>query len=137
MLRHLSILNTETNKLVTINTTQIAYKLLSTVSSKGKPTWKITYTDNYEDEEDLEYTGKKGFGAVKIQKGKKISSSQIYSNNTKNNNSSLNKTEIELNKNKNVSKQVKRKEKQITKFNNPEFEIIKSTNSGNFIISFI
>jgi len=137
MLCKLSILNTKTNKLLVLNNTHISSKLFSTIPSKGKPTWRITYS---EDDEDSEYndisTSQKSFGNVTVNnitpKKKEFTMSSKSSNNLKiNNNLSNSKIKIP-NKNTN-KKQINKKgktTKQIITYNNPEFEIVKSTNSG-------
>jgi len=142
MLCKLSILNTKTNKLLVLNNTHISSKLFSTIPSKGKPTWRITYS---EDDEDSEYndisTSQKSFGNVTVNnitpKKKEFTMSSKSSNNLKiNNNLSNSKIEIP-NKNTN-KKQINKKgktTKQIITYNNPEFEIVKSTNSESVLFA--
>ncbi|ORX49278.1 hypothetical protein BCR36DRAFT_412800 [Piromyces finnis] len=141
MLCKLSILNTKTNKLLVLNNTYISTKLFSTISSKGRPTWRITYN---EDDEESEYNDisitQKSFGNVTLNNvtPKKEELSVKSSNNLKIKNISNSNSRIEL-PNKNVDKKQiinkAKSTKQKATYNNPEFEIIKSTNSESILFA--
>jgi len=160
MFNKLSILNTETNKLLILNSIQISNKLFTTVSSQGKPTWRITYDDDEENSDfnDINSSSQKSFGEITLnkinpKKGKinlsnvnrknnKVSipkSSFEFSNeidNIKTNNTKKNNIKTNNIKKINIKKYYKGKEKSTINYNNPDFEIIKSTNSGKWIFFF-
>lgn len=144
MLSKLSILNTETNKLLILNSVHISNKLFSNISTSGKPTWRITYDDDDNDDNSKLYdlsNSKKGFG--KISADKVISKKNklvLNSIKEKKNEKTLLKSNSEISsQNENINKIYKtnKKEKSIPIYNNPDFEIIKSTNSGKININML
>jgi len=91
----LSLLNIETNKVLIINTTHISTKLFSTLSSKEKPTWRITYNEEEEDSENNDiYSNHKSFGNVNISNTSPKNKFTMNSSNSKS--STFQKSKIKI-----------------------------------------
>ncbi|OUM67509.1 hypothetical protein PIROE2DRAFT_20012 [Piromyces sp. E2] len=136
----LSILNIKTNKLLILNNSHLSSNLFSTISSKGRPTWRITYNEDDEDSEFTDITiNQKSFGNITTNSVKpKKKEFSVISNNSNNlkikNNISNSKIELP-NKNNNKKQSKKSITKKQISYNNPEFEIIKSTNSESVLFA--
>ncbi|ORX75539.1 hypothetical protein BCR32DRAFT_329764 [Anaeromyces robustus] len=133
MLSKISIINTETNKLLILNSSHFSSKLFSTVSSKGKPTWRITYNEEEEkDSENNEISTQKSFGNININNVSPTKKENIF--NSKKVENKINESSVnQISKDR--KKIINNKIEKITNYNNPDFEIIKSTNSESVLFA--